>query len=154
MLGMIMAFKRATILGIIKSPFVGLDNFRFLFMTDAFRITRNTVLYNLVGIFAGLLLNLVIAISINELRNKSIARVYQTVIILPYFLSLCDRLHCICFLSPVNGFVNFSILPLLGDDKISWYTEPIYWVFILPLVILGILRNGKYNIPGSNNRDR
>jgi len=136
MLGVIMAFKRVdNTLGILKSPFVGLDNFKFLFMTDAFRITRNTVLYNLVGIFIGLLLNLIIAITINELLNKFLARVYQTVIILPYFLSFVVIGYIVyAFLSPVHGFVNFSILPLLGMDKISWYTEPIYWIFILPLV--------------------
>ena len=48
MAGIVLAFKQYRYdLGIMGSPWVGLDNFKFFFMTgDAFRVTRNTMLYN------------------------------------------------------------------------------------------------------------
>lgn len=51
--GLVLAFKKYNVQkGIFGSPFNGFDNFKFLFATsDAFIITRNTVLYNIVFIF-------------------------------------------------------------------------------------------------------
>ena len=136
MVGVIMAFKRIdNALGIFRSPFVGLENFRFLFLTDAFRITRNTVLYNLVFIFVGLVVELAIAVALNELRSRKLSRVYQTIIILPYFLSFVVIGYIVyAFLGPIYGFVNRSVLPALGRAPVPWYEVPRYWVFILPLV--------------------
>lgn len=48
MVGLILAFKRFSVRdGIFGSKFVGFQNFEFLFKTsDAWIITRNTILYN------------------------------------------------------------------------------------------------------------
>lgn len=136
MFGVIMAFKRIdNSLGMFKSPFVGLENFKFLFATDAFRITRNVVLYNLVFIFVGLVINIAIAIAINELKNRLLSKVYQTIIILPYFLSFVVIGYMVyAFLSPRYGYINGVVLPALGLEGIPWYEEPKYWTFILPIV--------------------
>ena len=40
------------------------------------------------------------------------------------------------FLSPDQGFVNHTILPALGMEPVSWYSEPKYWPFILIFVNL------------------
>ena len=136
MAGIIIAFKRIdNSLGILKSPFVGLENFKFLFATDAYRITRNTVLYNLVFIFVGLMINVALAIAINELRNKALSRIYQTIIILPYFLSFVVVGYVVyVFLSPQYGFIKEVLEPILNFKEIAWYENPNYWIFILPLV--------------------
>ncbi len=136
MVGLIMAFKRIdNSLGMFKSPFIGLENFRFLFATDAFRITRNTVLYNLVFIFVGLVINVALAIAISELRSKFLSKLYQTIIIFPYFLSYVVVGYVVyALLSPEYGFVNEVLVPALHLKEIAWYEEPNYWIVILPLV--------------------
>ena len=52
MAGLVIAFKKIDFRkGILNSPWNGLNNFKYLFATkDAFIITRNTILYNLVFI--------------------------------------------------------------------------------------------------------
>ena len=75
--------------GIYGSPWCGLDNFEFLFRTDdAFVMTRNTLLYNLVFIVLGTVLAIAVAIILNEVRSKSAKQVYQTVILIPYLISM------------------------------------------------------------------
>ena len=52
MAGLVIAFKKVNFrTGIWSSPWCGLENFKYLFATkDAWIITRNTILYNLVFI--------------------------------------------------------------------------------------------------------
>ena len=67
MAGIVVAFKQYNVRdGIYKSPNVGLKNFEFLFKTnDAWMITRNTILYNLVFIVLDAVLAIAIAIVLN-----------------------------------------------------------------------------------------
>lgn len=137
MFGVIVAFKRWRIHGgflesLIKSDWVGFDNFKFLFQSsDAWLITKNTVLYNLVFIILGIVLPVTLAILLNELINKKLAKFYQSSMFLPYFLSWVVVSYCLyAFLSPEKGYVN-GILESMGGKGISWYTEPKYWPFII-----------------------
>lgn len=137
MFGIVLAFKDWKIHGgflesLIKSEWVGLDNFKFLFgSSDAWLITRNTVLYNLVFIVLGIVLPVTLAILLKELLNKRLSKFYQSSMFLPYFLSWVVVSYCLfAFLSPEKGYIN-NIITSLGGDKISWYTEPKYWVFII-----------------------
>lgn len=137
MSGLIMAFKNMdNSLGIFKSPFAGFNNFKFLFLSGrAFMITRNTVLYNLAFIILGLILSVTIAIAINEIRVRLLAKAFQTIIILPYFLSFVVIGYIVYgFLSPELGFINNTLLPLLGKESINWYSSLEYWPFILVFV--------------------
>ena len=137
MVGIIIAFKNWQISGsfmesLIKSKWVGLDNFKFLFnSSDAWLITRNTVLYNVVFIILGIALPVTLAILLKELLNKKLSKFYQSSMFLPYFLSWVVVSYCLfAFLSPEKGYIN-GIISSLGGEKISWYTESKYWVFIL-----------------------
>jgi putative aldouronate transport system permease protein len=137
MIGIVIAFKNWSISGgfiesLIKSEWVGLDNFKFLFnSSDAWLITRNTVLYNLVFIILGIILPVTFAILLKELLNKKLSKFYQSSMFLPYFLSWVVVSYCLfAFLSPEKGYVN-GIISSLGGDKISWYTEPKYWTAII-----------------------
>lgn len=74
--------------GIFAGKFVGLDNFKFLFQTDtAWVITRNTILYNLVFIFVGNLLQVLFAVLISMMVGKWFKKAVQSVMLLPYFVS-------------------------------------------------------------------
>ncbi|MHA7964864.1 ABC transporter permease [Paenibacillus sp. CAU 1782] len=139
MLGMFIAFKNINFTqGIWGSDWVGFKNFEYLFKTsDAYIITRNTILYNAVFIVLGTILAIGIAILLNEVRKKILSRFYQSVIVLPHLISfvVVGYLAYAAF-SMESGFMNKSILPLFGIDAISWYTEPKYWPYILTIVHL------------------
>ncbi|MCS6828764.1 MAG: ABC transporter permease subunit, partial [Caldilinea sp.] len=137
MAGIVMAFKRIDFrLGIFGSPWNGLENFRFLFVSgDAWIITRNTILYNVAFIVLGILVGVTLAILMFELHEQKIARVYQTLLLLPMLMSWVVVSYLgFALLSTETGFINKTILSLLGIDKpIAFYQEPKYWPFILVL---------------------
>jgi putative aldouronate transport system permease protein len=137
MAGLVIAFKRINFrLGIFKSPWVGLDNFRYLFLTpDAFIITRNTILYNLVFIVITTVVSILIALMLNEIRGRFAKGVYQNFILLPHLISMVIVGYLVyAFLSMDSGMINKSILRPLGRESILWYQEKKYWPFILIFV--------------------
>ncbi len=140
MFGIIIAFKRFRVNGgfiksLITSEWVGLQNFQFLFRSsDAWIIVRNTVLYNLVFIVLGIVLPVIVALMLNELRNKKMGKFYQSAMFLPYFLSWVVVSYCLyAFLNPEKGYVN-NILTQMGKEGVSWYTEAGYWPWIIILM--------------------
>lgn len=138
MFGTVIAFKNfqfhpdGFFASVINSEWVWFENFEFLFSTnDAFIITRNTILYNLVFIILGLILAVATAIILNEITNKKMAKVYQTGMLFPHFLSwVIVSYFVFTFLSVDRGMMN-NILQWFGVPKVSWYSEPEYWPFIL-----------------------
>lgn len=132
--------------GVYGSPWAGLKNFEFLFRTDeAFVMTRNTLLYNLVFIVLGAVLAISVAIILNEVRHKGAKQAYQTIVLIPYLISMVIVSYLVfAFLSSSNGYVNNSILAAFGAGPINWYNEPKYWPFIL--VIVNIWKGLGYNI--------
>lgn len=141
MFGTVIAFKEyrfnrdGFLASIISSEWVGWKNFKFLFMTnDAYIITRNTLLYNIVFIVLGLVLAVGLAVVLSQIANRRLAKYYQTGMFLPYFLSwVIVGYFVFSFLSMDKGMLN-QILVSLGLDKISWYSEPKYWPIILVIV--------------------
>lgn len=139
MVGTVIAFKEYRFsrdgfwASIIHSKWVGWDNFKFLFSTnDAFLITRNTLLYNLAFIVLGLVFSVLLAVILSEIVNKKLAKLYQTGMFLPYFLSwVVVGYFAFSFLSSERGLLN----ELFGS-KISWYSESKYWPFIIIFVYL------------------
>lgn len=139
MAGLILAFKKVNYsVGIFRSPWTGLSNFKYLFSTnDAFVFFRNTILYNLAFIFFGNLIGILTAIALDSARKKFFKNVSQVIILIPYLLSTVIVSYIVfAFLSGSNGFINKTILPLLGQSAISWYNQPKYWPFILVIVYL------------------
>lgn len=137
MFGMIIAFKDINFAkGILGSDWIGFKNFEYLFKTtDAYIITRNTLLYNGAFIIINTIGALVIAILLNEIRKKMFQRFYQSVVILPHLISMVIVSYLVfAMLSSESGLINKSILPLLGLDEISWYSSKEYWPYILTIV--------------------
>jgi putative aldouronate transport system permease protein len=137
--GLIVAFKDYNFrLGIWGSHFIGLDNFRFLFRTrDAFIITRNTILYNAGFIVLNTVFSVTTAVILNEIRFKFASRFYQTVILLPYLISMIIVSYLTFSLfSTDQGFIDKTLLPLFGKKPVSWYAEVNYWPVILNIVSL------------------
>lgn len=137
MFGIIIAFKRMNFAkGIWGSDWCGLQNFKFLFGTkDAWSITRNTILYNMAFFIVGTIAAVLLSILINEITKKRASKVYQTVILLPYLMSWVVISYLVfAFLSADTGFFNKTLLPALGIEPVSWYTDKEKWPAILILV--------------------
>lgn len=139
MSGMVLAFKNYRVAdGIYGSQFCGLNNFKFLFQTsDAWIITRNTLAYNVVFIVLGNICAIAVAIFLNDLRTKKLKKIYQTIILLPYFISIVVVAYLVnAFLAGNLGFINMRILEPLGLETVQFYAEQKYWPFIIIFVYL------------------
>ena len=134
--GLVIAFKNYSAKkGIYGSPWCGLANFKYLFVTeDAWIITRNTILYNLAFIVINTILSIAVAIILSEL-NSRFKKFYQSAILLPHLLSTVIIAYLVYgFLCVDTGFVNSSILSALGKEPSMWYSETKYWPVILIFV--------------------
>ena len=135
MAGLVVAFKNYNVVdGIFGSPWAGLSNFTYLF-NDAWTITRNTLLYNIVFIIINLILGIAFAIFICDIRSKACKTIYQSAILLPFLMSIVIVSYItFAFFSGDNGMLNKTILPFFGKEAINWYSESKYWPVILVIV--------------------
>lgn len=136
MLGIIIAFKDyRNNLGIFKSKWVGFQNFKFFFESqDAWRIGRNTVGYGILFIVIGLIAGSDDCYLLYEVHSRKALKFYQTSMILPHFLSwVIVGYITYILLEPSMGILN-KIIRFFGGEGLQWYSEPKYWIFILPIV--------------------
>ena len=139
--GVILAFKEfhfsrgGFFASIWDSSWVGLSNFKFLFASEsAWIITRNTILYNLVFILLGTIFSILVAVALSLILNKTLAKIYQTCLFLPYFLTwVVVGYLLLSFLSFDKGTVN-SILHWFNIKPIQWYDKASAWPYILTYV--------------------
>ncbi|MBR1710288.1 MAG: sugar ABC transporter permease [Clostridia bacterium] len=144
MFGLVIAFKKYKVApgkGFIWSLFknsdwVGFENFKFLFAnnkTTTFNMFRNTVGYNLIFIILDVVLPVTLAIMISNLRSQRLAKVTQTAMFLPHFMSwVVAGYFVFSFLSTDNGLVN-RILLNLGRAPVKWYQKDAlpFWPYFL-----------------------
>jgi len=121
-----------------SSPWVGFQNFKFLFTTDAALVMfRNTILYNLVFIITVTVCSVALAVCINELLNKKMAKIYQTMMFFPYFLTtIVVSYFVFSFFSMDMGSVNGILTHLHIHTPVNWYAKPVAWPFIIIIVNL------------------
>lgn len=134
MFGIMLAFKRINYsVGIFKSPWVGFANFEYLFKTkDAFVMIRNTLAYNAVWIFMDMVIAVFIALCMNEIAQRKIAKVIQPIICFPSMVSAVILSFLVyAFLSQSFGYLNTTVF---ADNPVQWYTTAAYWPFILTIV--------------------
>lgn len=130
--GIIIAFKQyLPTKGFLGSDWAGLYHFEYMFkMRGMFTAIWNTVYIALMKIIAGLVVPVVFALLLNEVKSKFYKRSIQTLVYLPYFLSwVIISGMLIDILSPSTGIVNqllgyIGIDPIffLGDLKVFPYT--------------------------------
>ena len=139
MFGIFIAFKKLNFAtDIFHSPWVGLDNFIYLFKTkDTWIITRNTLLYNFVFIALGTLLYIAVAIMVFEISTTKTVKAVQSFLLLPYMISFVIVSYLVfAFLGYDEGIINNSFLEGLGLKKINWYSNKQSWPFILTIVFI------------------
>ncbi|WP_163275155.1 ABC transporter permease [Cellulomonas iranensis] len=136
MAGIVVAFKKFNVRdGLFGSPWVGFDNFRYLFGSgQAAEIIRNTLLYNVAFIVVTNVVAIVLAIMINDVLSTRLKKLYQGSVLLPFMLSMVVISYIVfAFLSHENGMLNST---LFADDPVTWYSESRWWPGILVLVNL------------------
>lgn len=123
--------------GIFKSEFVGFDNFKFLIESGKlWLLTKNTVLYNVAFIVLGNILQIFIAVLLNEVKNKYFKKISQTVMFLPYFISaVLVGLLAYNILNYDFGVMN-SVIKFFGGDPLKVYSMPKVWPIIIIVVNL------------------
>ncbi|MCD7725031.1 MAG: ABC transporter permease subunit [Clostridiales bacterium] len=122
--------------GLWGSPFVGFKNFEFLIKADLFRLTRNTILYNLVFIGVGNILQIVFAIFVSQVTVKWFKKTTQTLMFMPYFVSFVILKVLVYNIFEYQyGLIN-NILISMGGDRIDFYNTPSYWPVLITLFYL------------------
>lgn len=135
MLGVVIAFQKFTIFsGWFGSPWIGLDNFRFVLdMPNTGQVIWNTLFIACMKIIAGLFVPIVIALLLNEVTRSFIKRGVQTLIYLPHFLSwVILGGILIDLLSPSEGIVN-AMLGKLGIEPIFFLADNRWFPAVLIL---------------------
>ena len=133
--GLVLAFKDFDYrLGILNSPWSGLDNFKFLIASRStfFTITRNTLMYYVIFTVTGMILEISLAIAMDQLVFKRVGKVMQSIFVIPVFISFTAVQFIVyAFLSPDMGMINH-----LFGLSVRWYLEAKYWPVILTIVKL------------------
>ena len=74
-----------------------------------------------------------LALLLYEVSSKAV-KTYQTILLLPYFISWVVVAYILNTLLDVENGVLNRLLAVFGVEEVMWYSEPKYWRFILPLV--------------------
>lgn len=130
--------------GIIDSPWVGLKHFQKIFSTaDTIRALRNTLIIAIMKIIANLIIPVVFALLLNEVRIKWFKRFTQTITYLPYFLSWIILAGILTNILKTDGGLVNRFIEALGF-------EPIFFLgsndtFRGTLVVTDVWKNFGYN---------
>lgn len=133
MSGIILAFKSYNFRdGVFGSPWVGFENFKFFFISgQAFKVTRNTILYNSAFIIVNTVLQITIAIFISEIRSKYFKKAAQSFMFFPYFISwVIVGVMVYNLFNYENGTLN-NFLKTLDMQPVDFYSKPVAWIFII-----------------------
>jgi len=145
MSGHVLAFKtfRAA-LGVWGSPWNNFENFRFFFQGNNWKlVTYNTLFLNALFIFFGIGMAVVIALLLNEIKQRVYKKTVQSLIFMPYFVSwMVVSFIVYALLNTSEGLIN-RMLVSVGQKNISWYSSAKYWPTIL--TIINVWKSAGYN---------
>ena len=133
MYGVLIAFKDLDVVkGIWDSPWVGWDNFTYLFsFPDFYNVLKNSILISLYSFLWGFPAPILLALVLNEVRRQRVKRVVQTVVYLPHFISwVVIAGMVINFTSVPDGVIN-AALSKFGAEPIAFLQKPQYFRSII-----------------------
>ena len=135
MYGVVIAFKNYKFkLGILGSPWCGLENFQRLFSSYWFPIIlKNTLTISILSLVMGFPMPILLALMVNEIEHEKIKRTFQTISYAPHFIStivVCGMV--ILFTNPNSGIIN-KALGLFGLEPVAFMqSAPAFkWVYVL-----------------------
>lgn len=128
--GVIIAFEDYNVGMGFSSPWVGLQNFRYVFNQPTFtRTIWNTLYMSVWKLVLGIVVPVAVAILLNELRSDKLKRFYQTLIYIPNFLSWIIMAGVLMDILSSGGAINLILHALglptvdfLGNAKIFPWT--------------------------------
>ena len=125
MYGLIMAFQDfSTVKGFSGSPWIGLENFRWLFDQPQFtRTIYNTLFISILKIVIGTLAAIIFSLLLNEVRIAFCKRFFQTIVYIPNFISWIIMAGVMSTVLASDGLVN-TVLGFLGIDRIPFLIDP------------------------------
>ncbi len=134
--GLLAAFQNFSVFkGVQGSAFVGLDNFKELLLQPNFlRAFKNSFSLGTVSLLVGFPFPIILALLLNEIRNKFFKKTSQAFMIFPYFLSMVVIAGLLTnMLAPTSGVINtilvkFGLEPIYFLIKPNWF--PAIYVFI------------------------
>ncbi|MDR1641466.1 MAG: ABC transporter permease subunit [Clostridiales bacterium] len=138
MAGVTIAFQKfSPAKGLFGSDFIGFSNFVNLFsMPSIWTVIRNTITISLWKMGGGIIVPVVFALLLNELRGKFVKRGFQTLVYLPNFLSWIVLAGVFMdILSPSSGIVN-TVLGNMGVAPIFFLGDK-FW-FPITMVVTEI----------------
>ena len=117
--------------GLMGSKWVGLDNFKFLFGREDFLLSiRNTLAMSVINLVFGTIAAILLAVLLNEVRNRKFKRTVQTVTYLPHFLSMVIVVAMAQNIFSSTGAINTMLTSLhlvkepvffLGKGEYFWW---------------------------------
>jgi putative aldouronate transport system permease protein len=133
LMGSILAFKTFDpILGIWGSPWVGLENFIYIFQTpNIYKILYNTVFISLRKMIFNLVIPLIFALMLNEVKKRWYKKTVQTITYLPYFLSWVILAGMFKDIFSTTGFVNGIIGKLFGTEPIMFFANNTLFPYLM-----------------------
>lgn len=126
--GLIMAFEDfKPKLGIWKSPFVGLTNFKDFFSSIYFgRTVGNTLAISGLELLFTFPLTILFALLLNEIGNQKFKRTVQTISYMPHFISMVVVAGLIMDFCSSRGLVA-QIVSLFTGESVNLLGKPEYW---------------------------
>jgi putative aldouronate transport system permease protein len=123
--------------GYAGSKWVGLDTFRKVFKdADFSRALRNSIVFNLLDLFVGFPMPIILALILNELRYKRFKKVSQTILYLPHFLSwaIIGSVALTMF-KPTSGLVNVAMMKIgMISEGVPFLNEKWHWAVTYLLI--------------------
>ena len=146
LLGCVVAWQDFNIFaGFFDSPWVGWKHFNVMFTYyDFLNILRNTLVISILNLTVGFLPPIILALVLNEIRNRYFLRTAQTLIYLPHFLSWVIVAQVFkTILSPGGGTVNVLLNGIFGIEPVYFMVRESLFPFIV--VSASIWRNAGYS---------
>ena len=116
------------------TPWNGLENFKWLFSRpDFYQTIRNTLAMSLINLVFGTVAAIVLAVLLNEVRQRAFKRTVQTVTYLPHFLSMVIIVAMAQNIFASNGPVN-DLLKMLGLQPVFWLGEGKHFWWLVGII--------------------
>ena len=138
--GLVTAFQDYDIFDGYYSEFIGLKNFRNILLAATsdkmYQIFRNTIFISIIRIVTNFPVILALALVVYSVRNKYVRSIFQGISFIPYFISwTAVSGMAFALLSTDTGLIN-TVLHMLGQEGVRWYTTPDPWWLILAITSL------------------
>ena len=116
------------------TPWNGLENFKWLFSRpDFYQTIRNTLAMSLINLVFGTVAAIVLAVLLNEVRQRAFKRTVQTVTYLPHFLSMVIIVAMAQNIFASNGPIN-DLLGLVGIKPVFWLGEGKHFWWLVGII--------------------